>query len=188
MSSLCKHRVPYSQPQLGDNILLHVFWVRYLQTGLQCLFNGGSEIGLSYVPPNRTPKIPAGLSVPTPLMVWRRLPPLPPSSGRRHQPPPRFSPNNSTRPPSCRRRQAAATAAVALPPPRCCCLRRRHTLAKLPPPLPSWPLPLTPRSHQAATAAAKLVAAPALSPRFRLPLCFNCYRRCCHRCRFRAFS
>ncbi len=93
--------------------------------------------------------------------------------------------------------QAAAAAklaavTVALPPPRCRCLRRqRHALAKLPPPLPSWPPMLTLRSCQASAAAAKLAAAPALSPRFSRhcrPLRFNCYRRRCHRRRFCAFS
>jgi hypothetical protein len=39
--------VKYIILELGDNIhFYHVFWVRFLQTGLQCLFNGGSEIGL----------------------------------------------------------------------------------------------------------------------------------------------
>ena len=78
-----------------------------------------------------------------------------------------------TLPPSCRRHQAgrcrcrAATATLLLPtlPPRCCC-RQRCALAKLPPLLPSWLPPLTPRSCQAARATTKLAAAPALSQRF----------------------
>ncbi len=104
----------------------------------------------------------------------------------------------STRPPSCRRRQAgrrccrAATATLPLPTPPPCCQRRQHrALAKLPPLPPSWPLPLTPCSCQAATTAAKLAAALALSPRFRRhrrPLRFNCYHHHCHHRCFRAFS
>ena len=46
-------------------------------------------------------------------------------------------------------------------------------------------------SCQAAAAAAKLAGAPMLSPRFRRhrrPLRFHCFRRCCHRRLFCAFS
>jgi hypothetical protein len=107
---------------------------------------------------------------------------------------------SNTRPPSChhrqagrrRRRKATATLPLPMPPPHCR-RRQRYALTKLPPLPPRWPPPLTPRSRQAAATAAKLAAAPALSPRFRRhrhrhPLCFNCYRRRCHCCRFRPFS
>jgi hypothetical protein len=174
----------------------------------KCLFNGGSEIGLSYpqIVPQKSPRdsryaplfnggvkrkptflwdqnnIPGGYR-PSPLIT------TPPPATAALSP----SAAAASLPTIAPARQAAAaakltTAAIALPPPRCRCLRRRRALAKLPPPPPSWPLPLTPCSHQAATAAAKLAAAPALSPRFRHPLRFNCYCRRCHRRRFRAFS
>ena len=88
--------------------------------------------------------------------------------------------------------------------------RRKHLPAKLPPP-PSWLPPLsrchrhaaaayaaaalpklpTSRSCQAAASAAKLAAAPTLSPRIRRhrrPLRFNCYQNRCHRRRVCAFS
>ena len=55
------------------------------------------------------------------------------------------------------------------PPPRCRRCQRR-TLAKLSSLLPSWPLPLTSRSHQAAADAAKLVTSSVLSPGAALPL------------------
>jgi len=66
----------------------------------------------------------------------------------------------------------AATATLLLPtptPPPSCQRHQRHALAKLPPPPPSWTLPPRFRHH-------------------RLPLCFHCYRRRCHRRRFRVFS
>ncbi len=140
----------------------------------KCLFNGGSEIGLSYPPivPRKSPRDSGyaplfnGGVKRKPTFLWDQNNNIP--GGYRPSPPRhdaatshrraidvrrrRFSPNDSTCPPSCRRRQAG---------------RRRRRAATATLPLPTPP----PRSRQAAASAAKLADAAnaVLSP--------SCHRR-----------